>query len=810
MGWLSGRSRSIAAALAAVALAGTADADGEVAGLLLPGERVSSSLAGAGDGKVVGIAGVEGSKLDIVVTVPHGSRVVPRLSMLDPAGERIDLAGSSTRTARSARVRGVAVDRTGVWRVGVETAPGRSGAFTLTTKASVPLRFHWKSVTNAAAPDDHVFPALPGGRVTIVAAAKGRAFNPSVELMTPSGAVAARAAGVKGSVALDDIPLAEFGRHTVRVSGGTGEVTAKVTVRPAPKRRLVFRDVESRPDITGFDPPAATNQSTLTLAVRGVGFAGVASAALVRGSQTFVVSAVKDAGDTSASATLDLDAVAPGTYSIRLTTAEGNSVDAPHALTLTNRTPAVGLVTPVDTTAGAAFSLDVHGAGFDDTAGLFLRRASDGTEVPLSISSRTGHGQIVASASPPLYLTGPCDVEVRDPDGLYVVSTGRVDLLGLRAAPADLASYQGTDASNAYVREAALDETHGRVLVGFQPTTKSARFVLFDLATSSVVDSFDVDLGSGSAASLFDPRVAWDPVGGTFSMTLGYATASSNDSFLFVVPDTDIQNRIAAVTLAGADSASVAANPRDGGYLVAFRVAGTGSAKRLVTQPISPSGTIDTTRQKVLATHALGWLWRTAVVGRADGTFLVAWIGATDDDQFYAVRASSAAADGTATTDPGAFVAATSVNWTVVDYPGLVRSPDDGSILVTFSYAWELYHPGCVRLAPGSLVPGAPVAVDEGFASRSGEITSAVWNPARKEFVLAYVTYDGRTGLRRVNPNGSLRPASGYGAFDGVLGALYAGSSQDSLGLARAVFAVEYDGQGIGHPTARLLAGPLR
>lgn len=807
---LSGRRRSVAAVLAAVALSGTAGADDAALGLLLPGERVSSSLADSGDGKVVGVAGVEGSKLDIAVTVPHGSRAVPRLSLLDPVGSRVDLTGLSSRTAGGARVKGLAVDRTGVWRVGVATSPGKGGAFTLTTRASVPLRFRWKSVTGPAAPDDHVFPALPGSRVTIVVAAKGRAFNPSVELLTPSGAVAAHAAGVKGSVALDGIPLAEFGRHTVRLSGGTGEVTAKVTVKPAPKRRLVFRDVEGRPDIAGFDPAAATTQTTLTLAFRGVGFAGVASAALVRGSQTFVVSSVKDAGDTAASAALDLDAVAPGTYSIRLTTAEGNSVDAPHSLTLTNRTPAVGLVTPVDTTAGAAFSLDVHGAGFDDTASLFLRRASDGTEVPLSISSRTGHGQIVASASPPLYLTGPCDVEVRDPDGLNVVSPGRVDLLGLRAAPADLTSYQGTDASNAYVREAALDETHGRVLVGFQPNTTSARFVLFDVATSSMVDSFDVTLASGSAASLLDPRVAWDAVSGTFSMTLGYSTASSDDSLVYVVRDTDVKSVVASATLKGADSASVAANPRDGGYLVAFRTAGAGTAKRLVTQPIPPSGTIDPARQKILATHALGWLWRSAVVGRADGTFLVAWIGATDDDQYYAVRAGSAAADGTATADPGAFVAATSVNWTVVDFPGLVRNPDDGSILVTFSYAWELYHPGCVRLAPGSLVPGAPVAVDEGFASRSGEITSAVWNPARKEFVVAYVTYDGRTGLRRVNPNGSLRPASGYGAFDGVLGALYAGSSQDSLGLARAVFAVEYDGQGIGHPTARLLAGPLR
>jgi hypothetical protein len=131
--------RSAAAVLALCVLASLAHAAGVTIASLLPGETVRSTLSSAGEKKMVAFAGVEGSTLDLRAVAPDGSRVAPRITVIAPDGVPANVGNTNPKGTGRAQVTGLALGETGIWRIGVETPPGRGGAFVLSTKAKVPL-----------------------------------------------------------------------------------------------------------------------------------------------------------------------------------------------------------------------------------------------------------------------------------------------------------------------------------------------------------------------------------------------------------------------------------------------------------------------------------------------------------------------------------------------------------------------------------------------------------------------------------------------------------------------------------------------
>ncbi len=802
------------AAVSSAVAASTADAKDSTIDLLLPGEKVSSSLAATGERKVIGFAGVEGATLDVGV---DGS-AAPRLSVLAPDGAVTTPAPSAKPSPHHARIKGLALTTTGVWRIVVEAAPHAGGAFTLSTSAKVPTRFGWTGTLDASSPSTvHAVPAAPGGRMSVVVAMQDAASPPPVvELIAPTGDVVAGRTGAGGRAVAGPAKLSELGVYAVRVSGGSGAFTATAVVKPARRRSPKLRQVEAAPDVFTFAPTTTPNQLVLALSLQGVGFSDGQKASVVDGTRTLATGAVHRSGELDATAVVDLTDVAPGTYSLVVASPGGNSAVAAAPLVVVNRAPQVSLVDPREAPNLAPFPLSVRGVGFDADASVFVRRSSDGLSVPTVVSSRSGHVGITVNASPPPYATGPCDVEVRESDGSRSVAQGALDLLGFRAAPAAVRTYVGVDAPDFIVCGAAVDEAHGRTLLAVRERSSRAAFVLFDSATSAVVDSLEIDAQDVGAAAIDQAAVACDGVGGTFAICV-LSQQHPVVADLRVVSSSDLHQTLAETALGagaptGMTNVAVAAERDHGGYLAVWQQLDAVYGARVLAQPVAVDGGIDPSTRPTIGWDPYGNLGFPDAAYQGAGRFIVAWAGVTDDYRGYAVRATVTDSVGAQVAGFGPYVVAASNTWAAVQWPRLAVNPADGSALVAFSYSDGIVlRPACQTLAAGTAAPGAFYAILDGeLPFPGGRANGLAFSPARSEFVAAVWTYDGHVVLRRVNRDGSVRAAPVLESYEGDYGVIYAGSTAASLGFARSF---DGDADGVDDPsstTRQAVVGPIR
>jgi len=802
------------AVLASLAVAAASAAANDVAGeLLRPGERVSSSLAKTGERKLIALAGVEGSTLDVAVDVPSSVRAAPRLSILPPGGGAAIVGTTTSR--RRARIKGLALPVTGVWRVVVESAPGAGGAFTVATRAAVPFRFAWTGAVSSSAPVvDHVVPAAPGGRLTVVVTTDA-ASAPLVEIVAPSGEVVASKTATDGRATIAGARLVELGRYVVRVSGADGAFAARATVARARSRRPRFRDVEAAPDVVAFGPATTENQLLVTFYLGGVGFSDGQVVSLVEDGRAVATGVLRRFGGDGASAVLDLADVVPGSYSVVVATASGHLAAARESVVVVERAPHVDAVDGVDFPNANPFALTIRGHGFDADAAVSLRRASDSLDVPLVVSSRVGHETIVATATPPAFATGRCDLEVRDADGGIAVAAGAVDLLGYRAAPTAALTYSGVDAPLFAVRDAAFDFARGRALLAVRENATRAAFVLFDAATSSVLDTLTIDAGDAGLGGVDDARVSFDAVGGTFALCL-LSRRHPCVARVTIVSATDLRDVRGQADLQTADTTYVdglrAAAARDfGGYLVTWDAHDAVYGARVLAQTFGVTGATDSAARKTLAWDPFDNVAYPVAAYQGSGRFVVAWAGLTDDYKAFAVRAAVVDAQGAPVPGLGPYVVASSAAWTNVSPPELAVNPDDGAALVAFSHSSGVVdRPSCTLLSAATAYPGVSASLDQDFPFAGGLAPSVVWNPARGEFVAVVATFDGRVALRRVGPDGALRLAPVVLSYEGTSGVVYAGTTSDALGLARAFDGTADDSDDASSQTRQALVGAIR
>src|SRR5262249_9173821 len=108
-----------------------------------------------------------------------------------------------------------------------------------------------------------------------------------------------------------------------------------------------------------------------------------------------------------------------------------------------------------------------------------------------------------------------------------------------------------------------------------------------------------------------------------------------------------------------------------------------------------------------------------------------------------------------------------------------------------------------------SALPSDYTPLDANGQLPEGYFSTVVWNPARKEYVVALSNAERRVALRRVNPDGSIRPTSYLQSYEGWWGVLYSGAAPGTLGLVRTCDGVDDDDYLPG-ATAQSLGGPIR
>ena len=792
--------------------------------LILPGERVTSTLSSAGETRWAALAGVEGGRLGVVVTAPHGSRVRPRLRVLDPDGEPAEIGETNPRSGPVARVAGLRLAKTGVWRIGVETPSDHGGKFVLVTNGNVPRAFRWSAALDGAGgPAEHVLPATPGCTLTLVVASKGKPlFNPSLELIAPSGAVVTHATGRKGRATLSGLRLEEIGRYTVRVAGGPGTFSAAATVKLPRKRKLAFADVAAQPEIRSFTPTSTPDDSVASISFQGVGFTMQQSASIASDGKTLLAAPMKAAGSKGAAADIDLGELPPGTYSLRVGTPEGRIVTAAEPFVVTNRVPSVGAADPPDGPSGRTFRVDVKGVGFDVGSTIEIRHGAQGAAIPFTVTDHADRDVFRLSLTPPAHLTGPCDVEVRDPGGASSVRTALIDLLGYRSAPqVVLTSPLPNLGSTLYPSDAVVDESNGRVLAAVTEDATHLALVLFDASTLAVLDTVQLtaaDLGAG-AFPIWVTALAWDRVGGTFAVCVGSGTSQP----LLVartISAGDIRHTIDQKNLVTGSPKyisghDVAADPNTGGYVVVWdEFQPTPVPTDLIlAQSIPASGVIDTAARRTLATDTTNASLVPSIAPTVPGSFLVAWGGTTND--LLQVGLFASLVDQSLSGTLGPVVLLSSTTWTFCVPAGIAQCPHDDWAMVAFDVhdVDGLYHPHVMRVNGRTLEHGGPVNVDPATdpptAPVSAVTTSIVWNDERNEFVIGQLADRRRVLVRRVNPNGTVRIAPTLEAYEAGSGRVYAGSAAGSMGLLRKFDGIANDLVDEG-ATWQIVAAPLR
>lgn len=809
------RTSGIAAAVALCSLAAAhraAAADPPLA-TLRAGESVRIALGHDGDRRIVAFAGVEGATLDIEAAARGKSKVLPQLTLVGPGGRVIDIGGGNPTGGRRARVRGFSIPETGVWRIGVSTPMGRGGDAVLAVRGRRTRHLAWTDRERVGIGKTYEFPAAPGDRVRVSVSRPEAKAPTAVRLLGPGGELVEEAVGTAGRLAIA-VTAPALADYRVRVETGPGEVVTRVTVRGPRPGRPRFEDVEAPPEILGFTPGTVSNQATLTFRLDGVEFAERQVVSILDGDRVVASAPLIVLGGSMASALLHLEAAPPGTYVLVVSTPGGNAVAAREPVVVTNRPPSVISSSPSEALHAAPFAVDVTGTGFDTDATVRVRRRSDGALAPVVVTKRSGSERIEALVSPPVHFTGPCDLEVVDPDGASAAAPGGLDLLGQRAAPVAFRSLDGAPPLDLTALAAAWDAKRGRVLAAAREGGDRAVLTLLDANGFASADALEIRAGDLGAAALQHVRVAADRDGTSFAI----AVTSQSDppaARVLVVAADDLGRTLGTFDVPAEDllyvtRLDVTADRARGGFLALWDRHDATWGGRLLAQPIGADGAVDPARRAVLAWAPLDDLAYPAAASRPDGRFVVAWAGGSDDGAAYAIRAT--VVDGGLAQVPGAgpYTAASSRSWNFAAAPDLAVDPRDGTAALTFAFGeGAILRPASQRLAAGDAYPGAWHPLDAGLRFDGGQPGGVVWDPARRGFVATVVGHDRRVSVRRLGGDGAVL-AHVVETYEGLSAVPFAGPLEGSLGLLRGFDGIADDRQEPQASSMRLVAAPLR
>lgn len=801
---------------AAALAAGTAAAvqDGPIA--LLPGEKVTTILASTGETRIGGLALVAGSKVSISAKAKGTSKARPGLALRNPAGQVVDLGKAYRTTSKSAQVRSFPVAATGVHRLALSTPAGFGGTVELTAAAKVPAK-QTRTGTTTLGTGSVSFDALPGSTLaslTVTCTAKP-AWTPTVEVLDPSGASLGTVVGRRTSAVLRNLPLDAHGSHTVRVTGGDGGFKAVVALRsPKPRKGLQWADIVTPPGANSFTPLAADNDGPTHFDLSGPGFTTTDRVLFVQGTATKLVQTVTGATSTGAWFENDLAGLPAGDYRLEVLTKDNAKSVFPQTLEVRNRPPGVLATYPPFIPSGPDLPVVVTGAGFDQDAAFTVRRTSDQTPVPSSVSARFGSQRADLRLDPAAYLTGPCDIVISETSGVVRTFPGVVDLVGWRQPTVNFFSYSGADAtSNYYPRDAAYDGATGLVCLAMREGT-GVRFALFDPATASIADQ--VKINPPSATTLLNPRVAFDARDRVWALTWVAGRTSSYDARVRIVGASNLQTPVADVLLDTSSivrSVDAAPDAERGGFLVTWdRIATSTGPGEIRARRVSSSGVPGGASHTVLATDSGGWTYDPAIVRASANRYVVAYAGINATRTAAAIWRVVADGDGTVLYQPN--ICASELGWYDVFQAEVAANPNDGSVMLAFTYddgtTSAEYHPGTVPLSGPQLLPGSLVTVDDDGVVPDGFIDTLAWNPTRNEYVIAATRYDlPAVILRRIAPDGRIKVAPVSHQVEGIWGILWSGTAADTLGLVRLMDAAE-DGSWTPAAPMYVRGGPMR
>ncbi len=221
--------------------------------VVLPGDRVTVTLGGAVEPSL-GIAGVAGQRVTIKAKRAKGGDVSPELSLLAPGGDPVVLGKALKLTKKSATIKKLSFDDTGLWRLTVGAADGLGDAV-VSVKGSSPKRHRFDgALADAGTVEVFEFGALPGSAMTLQVKSRGNpSFIANVEVRNSRGELLIGNVQTKaGKVKLGPHLLDELDTYQLRVSGGPGTFRATVKLKaPSVKRRVVVaKNVEAPPHIT--------------------------------------------------------------------------------------------------------------------------------------------------------------------------------------------------------------------------------------------------------------------------------------------------------------------------------------------------------------------------------------------------------------------------------------------------------------------------------------------------------------------------------------------------------------------------------
>jgi hypothetical protein len=761
--------------------------------MFLPGEKVQAVFGSTGDARVGGIGLLAGMRFSVSAKASAGSHAKPTLTLARPTGAAVDPGSAGRLKPGHAQIVNFPADVTGVWRLTVATPSAGGGGVDISVKARPPKKVPAGQGLAGDGGGQFSFDALPGttvSAVTVKCVAKP-AWTPRIELVAPSGASLGAVDGTGATASLRNVVLDEVGTYRVRVTGGVGTFKHQVAIKlPKARAGLVWKDVESPPAVTGFSPTSVTNDAVTAFQLYGVGFTSDHLVLFNQGTSTRAAQPVYQTTDYGAVVSTELAGIPAGDYQVHVRTPAGNTVAFPGTLTIANRAPVVSSIYPPFMPQGQGLPCTINGAGIDANAAVTVRRTSDQVLVPSTVTLRSGHQRVDLRIDTAPYFTGACDIVVAESGAQTRTFSSVLDIVGWRAAPLSLVQYSGSDAaSNFYPRDAAYDDTGGRVCLAVKEGT-AVRYLLLDGTTLAVLDSTRISPPSGTTFN--NPRVAFDPTSRTWALTWVASLASSAEARLRVVDAADLDLQRGSATLDASRyvlSVDAAADPDRGGFLVVWdRISSNTGPAEIRGRRVDGSGVLAGTAARTIVSHSGIYTMEPAIARQSAGTYVVAFSGVTFTGSQIAAHRVVVDGDGVVTVADT--VCATDAVWYQLFQPEVGVQPGGGAVIVAFTYddgaASAVYHPGTVPLTGPDLLPGALTTVDDDGEVPFGYIDSLVWNPTRSEFVIACTTGTQSVIVRRVTTAGAIRVAPISHEVEGIWGILWSGAAADTLGMVRA------------------------
>ncbi len=737
--------------------------------VLRPGERVRVVLA-EGDSRSVAIGGLEGGRWTISVVPTGKSKAAPTFSLVDPGGEIVDLGKALRNVGRGKGVKSFPMSKSGVWRLTFGTPAGKPGEVEISVTAKLPKTPRIAGTTSGDPATGAIpFQAMPSSvcDASVKLAAKP-ALPVTLTIIGPDDADVASAAGTANSAALDDVTLERTGSHTLAVAGGPAKFTGALRVKAAkPRRDLTFAAVEALPEFRSISPLTTTNDVTRTFQLGGFGFSGANTLVLKLNGATKRTGVVVPQPDGSAKATMSLDDLGAGSYTASVSLPGGRSVTITDRIDVSNLAPIIVSAVPPEAPNHTVFDVYLVGQGFDPASTLDCRRASDGATIAVSQSVRADPRTWRARFTPQLYKTGVYDLRVVEGGVPGAALAGGIDVLGKKGPEISLR----TGGTSLYVFDTAVDDALGRIGIAYIENS-NATFHLVDAATGQLLSSYAPSRPANSQHH--SPRIAFHPVEKTWALNWTLQPSSGPaQAWHGTAARSSFSNP------AGAGAAWSIASPHDnteavpdvvnGGWRFVWSqfVAGTGPGY-IRSAPVSSSGVVDTARTITVASHPDGWVAYPDAVARSDGDIVVAFL-ALDAFGDLSVFRSVIAPNGTIRVASG--TGASGSAWQTIYAPLIALNPLDDSAVVGFTYREAgILKPAFFRLDPETHA-GGPVGalVSDGIAP-VGYVDNVAWSAERAEFVASLTTVDYRTTIRRVNADGSIRPAYTLEQYEGIFG----------------------------------------